>query len=484
MLKLEERKEKWIAGTLCYTTGGLVFLFFVLLLGDFAWSMRDRSVGPMSQWYLNSMKVPSFWFAVIFSAFPSVIGLFLGPVISVKSDRHRGKRGRRIPFLLVTTPIAALGMIGLGATPYLSRFAYGVLNGDNFIGRFLHGILGGNFLGGKILSVMQSEMTLALICFAVFWTCFEIASIAGNAVFGGLVNDVVPRPLLGRFYGLFRAVSLIDGIIFNYWLMGLVPSHFAFIMIVIGSFYGIAFLWVCLRVKEGDYPPPPEREVHPAAGGRENWWIGVKSYFKECFSHPYYVSIFLMAMLASISFSPINIFAIPYASSLNLDMGTYGKYLALTYLISLCLSYFLGWMADKIHPLRMALISLLGYALVMLWGSVYATNASNFLIAWVLHGVLSGCYFTSAASLGQRMYPHSRFAQFASAYGIVHSLASICLGPLLGQIIDISKMYRLTFMAGFALSILGVVMGIFVYFQFMRLGGPKSYVAPGETEKT
>jgi MFS family permease len=423
----------------------------------------------MSQWYLNSLKVPSFWFAVVFSAFPSMIGLFLVPIISVKSDRHRGKMGRRIPFLLVTTPIAALAMIGLGATPVIARW--------------LHEAFGGGLTGGRIASLMQNEIMLAIIGFAVFWTCYEFASIAGNAVFGALVNDVVPRQVMGRFYGLFRAVSLIDGMIFNYWLMGFVPVRFSLIMTIIGSFYGIAFLWVCLRVKEGSYPPPPEREDFPGSVGRGSWRAEVKSYFKECFSHYYYVSLFLMMMIAGISFSPVNIFAIPYANSLNINMDTYGKCLALTYLISFSLSFFIGWMADKIHPLRMALISLLGYGIVMIWGSIFVTNASTFLIAWVLHGVLSGCYFTGAASLGQRLFPHGRFAQFASAALIVSCLASIFLGPLVGQVIDISgKMYRLTFVAGSVLSMIGIAVGIIVYIQFQKLGGPNNYVAPGETE--
>jgi hypothetical protein len=41
--------------------------------------------------------------------------------------------------------------------------------------------------------------------------------VIANAVFGGLINDVVPPALIGRFFGLFRAVSLLAGIIFNFW---------------------------------------------------------------------------------------------------------------------------------------------------------------------------------------------------------------------------------------------------------------------------
>ena len=37
-------RKVWRVGTLTYTSGGLVILFCWLLAGDFAWSMKERSV--------------------------------------------------------------------------------------------------------------------------------------------------------------------------------------------------------------------------------------------------------------------------------------------------------------------------------------------------------------------------------------------------------------------------------------------------------
>ncbi|HEY9250588.1 MAG TPA: MFS transporter [Rariglobus sp.] len=449
--------KRWTCGTLTYTSGGLVVLFLWLLWGDFAWSMRDRSVGPMAQWYLNHLNVPNLLFGLLISSFPAAIGLVLGPIISVKSDRHRGKWGRRIPFLLVTTPIAALGMIGIGLTPLLAKWVHGFFPG-------------------------QSEVFVAVLCFGIFWAAFEFASIAGQAVFGGLINDIVPRPLLGRFYGLFRAVSLIDGMIFNFWVMGKVPEHFTLILVVIGVFYGTAFFWVCLKVKEGAYPPPPATTPakSPGAPGiAHGFYAGVRTYFRECFSQPYYLAVFVLVMSAGLTFGPVNTFSIPYARSLEIDMRIYGRALALTFFISLGLSFFLGWLADVFHPLRMAMSTLLGYALVTAWGAIYANDANSFLIAWVMHGVLSGCYFTSAASLGQRLFPRSRYAQFASAAGILTSLANMVLAPVMGSFIDLTGgIYRHTFTAGCCLALLALGTAWHVHGKFMRLGGPKNYTAP------
>lgn len=446
-------KKTWSVGTLTYTGGGVVALFALLLLGDFVWSMRERSVGPMAHWYLNHLEVPSVVFGLLLSSFPALVSFILMPVIGVMSDNHRGKSGRRIPFLLVTTPLAALGMIGLAVSPLIAKWVH-----SHFPD--------------------QSEMVVSVVCFGIFWAAFELATIAGGAVFGGLINDVVPKELLGRFYGLFRAVSLIDGMIFNYWIMGKVPAHFTLIMLVVGVVYGVAFTWVCLKVKEGNYPPPPPRSL-AATGIALGFFRGSKTYLRECFSKPYYLLVFAMLTAAFLSFGPINIFAIPYARSLGVDMDTYGKYLALTFGISLCLSYFIGWLVDKFHPLRMTMAALLGYAVVAFLGRLYATTPETFLAAWVAHGVLSGVFFTSVASIGQRLYPREKFAQYASASAMVMSPANMVLAPLIGLLLDrTGKVYHHTFTAGGVLALVALTLAFFVHRRFMRLGGPKAYSAP------
>jgi len=201
-------------------------LFVLLLFGDFAWAMRDRSVGPMAQWYLSELKVPNVLFAALLSSFPALIALVLGPVISVRSDRHRGKWGRRIPYLLITTPCAVVGMVGLGLVPYIASWLHGAIAPSRPLGEMLGRILGEGALASRILDLTRDEVLVSILCFGVFWASFEFATIAGHAVFGGLINDVVPPELLGRFFALFRATSLLDGIIFNKFIFGHVTDHF------------------------------------------------------------------------------------------------------------------------------------------------------------------------------------------------------------------------------------------------------------------
>src|SRR5439155_14596168 len=107
------------------------------------------------------------------------------------------------------------------------------------------------------------ETGWVIATFAFFWIMFDVAVVVTGSVHGALVNDVVPREVIGRFFGLFRVVSLGAGMLFNYFLLGEMKDHYVSIFFVIGLLYLICFMAMCLLVKEGDYPPPPP----PIEGG-------------------------------------------------------------------------------------------------------------------------------------------------------------------------------------------------------------------------
>ncbi len=184
-------------------------------------------------------------------------------------------------------------------------------------------------------------------------------------------------------------------------------------------------------------------------------------------------------MLAGMAFGPVNMFSIPYAQSLGVNMDAYGKAMALTFLISFVLSYFIGWLVDVFHPLRMVMVSLGAYVLVAAWGSHFIKDAPTFLTGWVMHGVVSGLYFTCVASLGQRLFPQLKFAQFSSAAGIGMALANMAMAPLMGGILDRTDgVFHYTFLAGLILSVLALGITWHVYREFKKLGGPDHYTPP------
>lgn len=250
----------WRVGTLVYTTGGLIALFCWLLWGDFAWMLKERSAAPVVQLMLSTFKASDLLTGIFLLSLPAAIGLVLAPIVSYRSDRHRGKWGRRIPYLLATTPVAAGAMIALAFSPML--------------GAWLHSRMG--------WSPDSLNLTI-IVTMGLAWTVFEFATVIANAVFGGLLNDVVPHEVLGRFFGLFRVVSLLTGMLFNYFLIGHAKEHYLPIFLGIGTVYGAGFFLMCLKVKEGGYPPPEEMDAGKPAG----FVAAVRTYASECFTKPY-----------------------------------------------------------------------------------------------------------------------------------------------------------------------------------------------------
>jgi MFS family permease len=186
-------------------------------------------------------------------------------------------------------------------------------------------------------------------------------------------------------------------------------------------------------------------------------------------------------MMGGVIALPVNTFSVFYAKSVGLNMDRYGELLVITYCFSLALSYLLGWMADRFHPLRIGLAALVLYAITMIWGGFVATEEKAFSIAFVAHGVLTGTYFTATASLGQRLFPRAKFAQFASAAGIMSAMGFMLVPPALGWFLDsIGQVYRYTFLIGGVLAVLAAAVFAVVLVKFKQLGGDSGYSPPGD----
>jgi MFS family permease len=442
----------WSVGTLSYTTAGLAILFFWLLLGDFALQMKERSVDGMFRQLLRKFEASSTLVGVLTSSMPQLIFVLLAPVISFWSDRHRGRRGRRIPFLLVPAPIAALAMVAVAYSPQL-----GVALHEHVLGPAMS---------------LNSSVLLLLGC---SWILFELASLTGTFLLGSLVNDVVPVRVIGLFYGLFRAVSLGCGIIFNYWLLGRADEWYFWIFISLGLIYVLGFTAMCLRVREGEYPP-----VEPLKRSQ----LLPPGFFRSiagCFTHRIYLLTFIGTTLMATSLLSFNLFSQFYAQDIGVSLDLFGKLTALSYTASFALAVPIGWLADRLHPVRLCFFTIMTYALTMGAGFLAVHDAKGFCIAYVAHTVISGCYFTASASVGPRLFPRAKFAQFMSTLGIFTALGVVWVGPTLGQFLDLTgKRYEFTFAFAFALALASLGIWRWMWNTLNRLGGVRGYQAPGE----
>lgn len=432
--------RRWQAGTLTYTAGGLATLFIWLLLGDFAMYMRERAAVPTVMELLRQYHASSTAMSILVTTFPAVIWMILVPAVSYRSDRHRGPRGRRIPFLLLPTPIGAAAMIGLGCAPWL--------------GAQIHAALGS-------LSPGLDFCVLALFC--VFWTVFECAAIMTLELFTALINDVVPKPMLGRFYGAFRAVSLGAGVIFNLWIFKLTDTHLFEIFAGIGLFFGIGFTLMCAKVKEGEYPPPPEPTEAPGFVG------SARTYVRECFTHPYYRWCFAVIAIGMLAPSPFNTFYQWYADSLGMPKQRLGELLAWSFTTSIVVAYGIGWLVDRFNALRISILALLLAGTAYVGGFLLVHDVTSFSIAFVLHTVLSGAFYTAVASLPMMLFPKLRFSQFASAANMMRGLVALLVSVIQGPVIDWSgRNYRLALLGSGLFAFTAAACGLLLLRRIAR----------------
>ncbi|HSI86776.1 MAG: MFS transporter [Candidatus Methylacidiphilales bacterium] len=446
------REQTWSAGTLTYTRGGLGWLFFWLLWGDFAWAMRDRVIPPVMQLLFKQYEVSDTMAGLLFTSFPITLGLLTGPFICYMSDRHRGKWGRRIPYIFVTTPFIVVSIIGMALSPWLGAYAQWLL-------------------GPGVSLNVSVLMFLAFFCLV-----FEFFCGTANMLYGSLVNDVAPPQVLGRFFGLFRAVSLIVGAVFSYWLFGHAEANYVWYFIGIGILYGAGFSMMCLNVKEGDYPEPP---AIPQSSLKDRFLTAAGDYIKTGYGNSYYLWFFAVSILANLVNVPVNLYNVFYAKSLGMDMNVYGACLAASFVVSLCLAYPLGWLSDRFHPLRMVMVALAGYMLGMAWAFLFVCDAATFGVALMIHCVIGGSLFTVLLSLPQKLLPRDQFAQISSAGGTLGCLVSIVFAPALGMFLDFTDhAYRYTFAVAFIVTVLALMASLILHRKFMVLGGPENYQAP------
>lgn len=433
-------------------------LFFWLLWGDFGFYLKDRAVPPTLQLLLARFHVSDLVVGLLLASLPQVIAIVVGPVIGYHSDRYRGRWGRRIPFLLVPTPFAFLAMVGLAFSPQL--------------GHVLHVALGRHSPGEN------SSVVLAL---AASWTLFELSAIICNGVFLSLIADVVPREVIGRFFAMFRIVSLLAGILFSYYFYGQMEQHYVMVFLAIGVVYAVSFTMMCLKVKEGSYPPPAALPG-PARDGAPSWWRvlrGVRSYCRDCFTVPYYRWVFLSFGVSNMAFVPINLFVLFYAKALGMSMGTLGKWGALQFSLSLLQAYPAGWLADRFHPLRLTLISQLLLIASTLVAFIFVHDTTSFAMAYVGVGTLAGFWGTVTAPLPAVLFLPQKYATLDSARSMTIALSIMLSGAVSGWLLDhLGHNYRFIYLWACLGTVAALGVTLVVYRQFQRYGGPKHYAAP------
>jgi maltose/moltooligosaccharide transporter len=465
-------------GTLTYTKAGLAMLCVWLLWGDFCYTVMEGVTPSLIPVKLNELHASNFEIGVLLGSIPSTVYTCLNPIISFKSDRFRSKWGRRIPFLLFSLPFILLGLIALA---YFEPIA-----------TFLHTHLGASVAQMPANKVAIYTLTTINIVFTFFNTFLA-------SVFWYLFNDVVPEHLLARFMSWFRLVSLAGQTLYSFFVVKYASSHFTEIYLCAAALYFVGFMLICLNVKEGEYPPPPEY-----VGGKTGPVAAVKTYLQDCHVFPHYWYQWIGNFLGSIGGSAGNIgagaytaFSLRFYHNLGIDVGTgdIGFIFGSIGLATAVLILVSGWLADIFHPIRVVMAGVLvGFFLVLPANMIFLfwqpkSHAVAFWLVWGINVFLAAPALAlngvSDPPLLMRLFPRSRYGQFCSVNAFWRMGGGIVGGGMAGAFLDYmvtlvgehnAYFYIPVWQFLFAIPCLFLFIGL--YQSWKRHGGDDNYAAP------
>jgi MFS family permease len=462
--------EVYKVGTLTYTWRSLVLLFAWLLWGDFCWTMMEAVVPSIMPLKLRSLDSPNVLIGLVLSTLPATLNLTVTPILSFKSDRHRGPLGRRTPFILYTIPFLCLSMVLIGYSDSIAQW----IN---------HSFLGGN-------AAQQAKVSIILL--AVFVALFDFFNMFVFTVYWYLFADVVPEALIGRFMGWFRLVGVIAGFVYNFFVFPYAMSHMREIYLGGALLYFLGFGVVCLRVREGQYPPPPVETKRTTLMDR------FRTYARECYKLRHYWDINLTYAFTAMA-GCAGVYSIFFLQSLGLDLKVIGRTGAMASVVLPIALLFAGAFVDRWNAVRVsayigAVASFMAFGN---WVWLFVTQSPSSTL--YLYIAIGAAIFTSLATAISQLlemprlialFPREKFGQFCGAIALVRGPAGILGGVLAGAFMDLWVRfvfpkeqyglygYRFMFLWTATFTLLSFYFQYRTYRAWKRLGGEAGYTPP------
>jgi len=444
-------------GSLSYDQRGLTMLFGWLLWGDFAFNFFEQIFSRFMPLYLNDLHASNTLIAIMTGSIAGVVNLLFLPNISCWSDRLRSRIGRRIPLLLIATPLTVLSVILVGFAPEVGDWFYGT------------------FIGTTPLSLSKDTLLLYFLC--TFTVSFHFFNMVLVNAFNWLVRDVVPSDLMARFLSWFRIVGTLSTALFSWYVFPTMLNHRQLVFSSVGIFYLLAFSLMCWGVKEGKYDDIP-LETRPVSTLKIYC-----NYFQECLKLPIYRNFILWYVLQLMSGACSGAFITLFSrNTIGLSMGTIGEIGTYGMLFSVLIYAPMGWVCDKYNDFRVYLISaVIGLSIPLL--SYFFIHGWKSMLILSLIGTIPGIASALAgASLVMHIFPKKSFGQFSGALNVFGCTGWLVGNYLIGVFMDIgNSCYRLAFIWQFVFTALSLVPMFYVYRSWRELGGPNNYDAPDPT---
>jgi len=432
---------------LVYTRAGIAALFSWLLWGDFMFQLMEAVEPKVLPLLLKQHGATNQQIAFIAGSIMMLLNTFMNPLISYQSDRTRTRWGRRKPYIILTTPFV---VFFLAITPFAPEIL-DFLQQSNAVNSFF--------------AVFPIPPIILLFGFLV--VAYQIFNLFVASVYYYLLPDVVPHQLLGRFYSLFRIVSGLSGLIFNYFIFKYAETDAKAIFIVIALLYGVVILMMCWKVDEGEYPPIAQEK-------RGSFLDGVCNYCKESFTSKYYWTMFLGSACINISACSNLFYVFLYNKDLGYSLDQFGKLSAYVIVLQIICYYSAGIIIDQWGAHKTLILGLFVTAALHIVSYFMIVDYWSGFI-WMLLPAFSSTLLLATAKLEVITFPGERYGQFCSAQALVKSVAIVSMNYVVGAIADKLQTYWfLNLWKGIFLALSGVFI-VLIYWQWLKRGGHEEF---------
>lgn len=477
--------EKYRVGNILYSKKTLVWLFFWMLWSGFVCSLFESVAGPVVDYWFTEFKVkPST--LVYLGLIPTILTFFLVPMISVASDRHRGPRGRRIPFMAFSAPFVGGILILLGFGRDIGAWLYPMLH-------------------AQWAWLTPVDVTVGVI--ATIGVVLTFANLFLTTIGYYLMNDVVPKAFMTQFIAYSQMVGIASGLIFNTFVFPYTDAtdvsgrgqgtinffglyewtgiYGKLLLIVAGILGMTVYTMACLKIKEPSYPPPPGN-----LDKRPGFFSTVKTYFDECYTHKFYLLLFFGATAIGLAdFQGIP--QIRLWKHLGMDAQTVGHIQNASTIATLLLLGVVGSLCAKVRPIKLYLWSLVGLIVTCPIGFLYlipdlsANTYVGIRVAYVMtHIPINIVQNIGGPLLLIALLPKLKFGQFSAAGGMIRLVVAGILGKIAaGQTMTFLEdhmgqyAYRFIHVWSFFWLLVAMAIYLLVFREWKRLGGD-NYTPP------
>ncbi|MDD4816833.1 MAG: hypothetical protein PHI85_02555 [Victivallaceae bacterium] len=472
-------------GTLVYTLPKLALVFIWMMVGFLVFNVCTTLPAKMLPIQLEHLGASDTSKMIVLTTIGGILNMTVCPYVGFVSDRHRGRWGRRIPYILFSLPFICVSLLLFAFTDRIGPW----------------------FAGVVAPLTAASPVTMTVLAIAIVMFMYQFYYMYVGSVIHYIANDIIPKEFFGQIIAAINIAVCLGNTLFAVLLYRHAARWYNEIFIGGAIVYGVGMLLMCLFVKEGEYPPLEgeaelQGKTRSVGAVFKNWLHGILIFIRESFSHRLYLLRYLLTALGSVA-GVVWTYTFFLRRELQLDLAAMGKTDGYSGLINLC-AYFLvlfvfGVLVSRWHPVRIVIYNvIIGFAGTFIgcrW--IFGTLSSDAFIYSTLILVAAQIPQTTIGSVAgmpfeMLTFPRSRFGSFCSMQALVRSCCVTLAGLVVGMILDQVKgfcpegstvYYRYISLWPLAIGVFQVAAAFCLYREWNRLGGYKNYACPAPWSK-